>query len=74
MKLGMQVRLGTGHIMLDGDPAPPKRGKAVPPLFGPCLLWPRSPISATAKLLLQVMDEIMKDDRMLIKGLRAGST
>jgi len=25
---------------------------AVPHLLGPCLLWPRSPISATAKLLL----------------------
>jgi len=22
-----------------------------PPLFGPCLLWPRSPISATAERL-----------------------
>jgi len=28
-----------------------KGGTAVPPLFGPCLLWPRSPISATAELL-----------------------
>jgi len=26
------------HIVLDGDPAPPKRGTA--PIFGPCLLWP----------------------------------
>ena len=24
-----------------------------PPLFGPCLLWPRPPISATAELLFQ---------------------
>jgi len=24
MKLGMQVGLGPGHIVLDGDPAPPK--------------------------------------------------
>jgi len=31
----------------------PQRGTAAPPLFGPCLLWPRSPISATAELLLQ---------------------
>jgi len=23
MKLGMQVGLGPGHIVLDGDPAPP---------------------------------------------------
>jgi len=33
MKLGMQVGLGSGHIVLDGDPAaPPQRGTA-PPQF-----------------------------------------
>jgi len=32
MKLGMEIGLGSGHIVLDGDPAPPKKG--------PCLLWP----------------------------------
>jgi len=26
MKLGMKVGLGPGHIVLDGDPAPPKKG------------------------------------------------
>jgi len=31
MKLGMEV--GLGHIVLDGDPAPPKRGTA--PSFQP---------------------------------------
>jgi len=43
MKLGMQVGLGPGHIMLDGDPAPlPKKGTQPPitPIFGACLLWP----------------------------------
>ena len=43
MKLGMQVRFGLGHIVLDGDPAgpssPPQRGTA-PPIFGPYLLRP----------------------------------
>jgi len=39
-----EVVIGTGHIALDGVPAAP--------LFGPCLLWLRSPISATAELLL----------------------
>ena len=34
-------------MILDGVPAPPK-GAQQPPLFGPCVLWPRSPISATA--------------------------
>ena len=38
MKLGMQVGLGTGHIVLDGDPAPlPQRSRA--PIFGPYMLW-----------------------------------
>jgi len=38
----MEVGLGPGHIVLDGDPAPhPQRGgTAAPPLYGPCLLWP----------------------------------
>jgi len=41
MKLGMDVGLGPGHIVLDGDPAaPPQKGAQHPPLFGPCLLLP----------------------------------
>jgi len=42
-------------LVLDGDPAPPRKGHSCPPprLFGRCLLWPRSPISATAELLLR---------------------
>ena len=47
--LGTEVDLGPGHI--DGVPALRERGTAAPHLFGPCLLWPRSPISATAELL-----------------------
>jgi len=47
-----EVDLGPGHIVLDGVPAFRERGTtALSPLFGPCLLWPRSPISATAELL-----------------------
>ena len=38
-KLGTEVGLDPGHIVLDGDPAPPKGGTA-PPIFGSCLLWP----------------------------------
>jgi len=42
MKLGVEVGLVPGHIVLDGDPVPPK-GAQQPspsfPLFGPCLLW-----------------------------------
>jgi len=41
MKLGKQVGLGPGHIVLDGDPAPLlQRGIAPPPNFGPYLFWP----------------------------------
>jgi len=37
----MQVRLGPGHIVLDGDQAPPpQRGTALPPILGPYLLRP----------------------------------
>jgi len=40
MKLGMQVGLGPGHILLDGDPAsPPPKGHS-PPIFGLYLLRP----------------------------------
>jgi len=50
-----EVDLGLVHIVLDGDPAPPSRKghrSPHPPLFGPCLLLPRSHISATGELLL----------------------
>jgi len=41
MKLGMQLGLGPGHIVLDGYSAPPLKGQSSPPPnFGPCLLWP----------------------------------
>jgi len=49
--LGMEVNLSPGHSVLDGVPDPAKRTQQ-PPIFGPCLLWPRSPISATAELVL----------------------
>ena len=39
MKLGTQVALDPGDIVLNGDPAPlPQKG--TPPIFGPYLLWP----------------------------------
>jgi len=39
---GMEVGLGPGHIVLDGDQAPlPQRG-TVPQIFGSCLLWPNA--------------------------------
>jgi len=58
--LGTEVDLRAGHIghMLGGFPALRERGTASP-LLGPCLLWPRSPISATAELLFKMMCNIM---------------
>ena len=41
MPLGMEVGLGPGDFVFDGDPAPsPKRGRSPSTIFGPCLLWP----------------------------------
>ena len=39
MKLGMQAGLSPGHIVLDKDPAPPKRGTASPSF------WPMSVVA-----------------------------
>jgi len=51
MLLGTEVDLDPGHTVLDGDLAPPQKGHSRPPLFVPCLLWLRSPISVTTELL-----------------------
>jgi len=52
MPLGTKVQASAPyHVVLDGVPAPRPKGAQQPPLFRSCLLWPRSPISATAKLL-----------------------
>jgi len=51
MKTPLGMDLGSGHIVLDGKPAPPRKGHDMSLLFGPCLLWPLSPISATAELV-----------------------
>jgi len=40
MKLGKQVGLSPGHIVLDGDPAPPPPNGYSPPVFGPYPLGP----------------------------------
>ena len=61
MPLSTEIDLGPGHILLDGNPTPlsppPAKGAQQPSfVFGPYLLWPRSPISASAKLLLAEAD------------------
>ena len=41
MSFGMELRIGPGDFVLDGDPAPsPKRGQSPSAIFGPFLLWP----------------------------------
>jgi len=40
------------HCVRQAPSFPAKGAQQPPPLFGQCLLWPRSPISATAELLL----------------------
>ena len=49
MPLGMEVVLGPGHIVLDGDPAPTKG--AHPQFSVMSAVAKRSPISATAEQL-----------------------
>jgi len=41
MSLGMELGLGPGEFVLDGDPVPPPQKGAEPQIFGPCLLWPK---------------------------------
>jgi len=41
MPLGMEVGLGPGDFVLDGDPVlPPQKKGRSPPMFDTCLLWP----------------------------------
>jgi len=41
MSLGVEVGLGPGDFVLDGDPAaPPQKGGRASQIFGPCLLRP----------------------------------
>ena len=42
MPLGVEVGLGPGGVVLDGNPAPPspKMGRSPLPNFRPCPLWP----------------------------------
>jgi len=54
MPLGTEVNLGPGDVVLDGVAAPPPLKGHSPSVFGPCLLWPRSPITATAELLFKI--------------------
>ena len=51
-KLGPEVGFVPGHIVLDGDPAPPPRKGHNPRIFGPCVLWPNGWINQLTKMPL----------------------
>jgi len=55
MPLGTEVGLGTGDIMLDGDPAPPRKRAQRPPLW-PTLLWYGRPSQQLLKAILKYLD------------------
>jgi len=58
MPLGMEVDLGQGHIVLDGAQfCPPRKGAQQPPLsfWSMSIVAKRSPVSATAELLLALL-------------------
>jgi len=59
MPLGKEAGLGPGHIVLDGDPMGTQRPAQQPlPTFRPMsIVAKRSPISATAELLLNSFGE-----------------
>jgi len=53
MPLGTEVDIGPGHIVLDWEPAPPRKGHSSSPLFSALsIMAKRSPISPTAEHLL----------------------
>jgi len=59
MKLGTKVGLGPGHIVLDGDPAPPPKGGTAPNFRLMSVVAKRLPISATAEhLIILLVSEI----------------
>jgi len=57
MPLGTEVGLGPRDIVLDGDPAPPRKGTQWIPTFQPIsIVAKRSPMSETAELLFPMVD------------------
>jgi len=79
MKLGMQVGIGPGHIVLDGDPAPPPQRGTAPTQFsahiccGQMAVWIKMPLGM--KLGLSPGDFVLDGDTALPsqKGGRAAS-
>ena len=51
MPLGTEAGLGPGDTVLEGDPAPPKKGHSTPTFRPMSIVAKRSPLSATAEIL-----------------------
>ena len=49
------------HCVRGRPTSPAKWVEQAPPIFGPCLLWPRSPISAAAELLFKMVAAAVSD-------------
>jgi len=68
MKLGMQVGLGPGHIVLDGNPAPPPQKGGGAPKFsahvycGQTAAWIRMSRGMQIGLSLHVCDIVLDGD------------
>jgi len=65
----MEVGLGPGVIVSDGDPAHPHgKGHSCPPLFGPCLLWtngrPSQLLLTLVRLGPKVIDRPLQASRL----------
>ena len=61
MSLGTEEGLGPGNIVLDGDPAPPRKWAHQPLAFrSMSIVAKRSPISTTAELLLYVLSSELR--------------
>jgi len=59
MPLGMEVDLGSGHIVLDGGPIPtPATGTDAPSFRPMSIVAKRPPISATTEHLLILCDTV----------------
>jgi len=72
MPLGKEVGLGQGHPVLDGDPVGTQLPTAVPSHFRLMpIVAKRSPISATAELLLLLLLLLVRVYRLFLEVLFA---
>ena len=70
MPLGMEVGLGPGHIVLDVDPASPKKWGRAPNFRSMSIVDKRSPISAAAEHLLKYVFVLILDVLVVTTGVR----